>query len=194
VHRAVRPLLTFWSWVDKLVLATVVLLMSVLVLVTSYQVFSRYVLNHPLRWSEELSRYLLVWIVFLGAWAALKEGRHLGMDILSRQIPPRWRPRLGVFVDAVVLAFLLAVLSIAPEILEITSRQRSAVLRVPMSLVYLAFPVGAALMSVEIVLGWLDPRRASPGQVHLETQPVAPGLGDLAYHDPDAGAAREARP
>lgn len=191
--RVVRPLLTFWSWVDKLVLAVIVLLMSVLVLVTSYQVFSRYVLNHPLRWSEELSRYLLVWIVFLGAWAALKEGRHLGMDILSRRIPPRWRPRLGLFVDAVVLAFLVAVLLIAPEILEITSRQRSAVLRVPMSLIYLAFPVGAALMAVEIVLGWVNPLRASPGQVHLETQPAAPPPPGLASPDPDGGTTQEAR-
>jgi TRAP-type transport system small permease protein len=188
VLRVVHPLLTVWSWVEKLVLAVIVMLMSVLVLVTSYQVFSRYVLNHPLRWSEELSRYLLVWIVFLGAWAALKEGRHLGMDILSRRVPPRWRPRLGVFVDAVVLAFLIAVLTIAPEILEITSRQRSAVLRVPMSLVYLAFPVGAALMSVEIVLGWLNPRRASPGQVHLETQPAATTAPELEPPGPDTVA------
>jgi len=180
--------MTVWSWVEKLVLAVIVMLMSVLVLVTSYQVFSRYVLNHPLRWSEELSRYLLVWIVFLGAWAALKEGRHLGMDILSRRIPPQWRPRLGVFVDAVVLAFLVAVLSIAPEILEITSRQRSAVLRVPMSLVYLAFPVGAALMSVEIVLGWLNPQRASPGQVHIETQPTATTAPELEPPGPDTVA------
>jgi len=192
VLRVVHPLLAVWSWVEKLVLAVIVLLMSVLVLVTSYQVFSRYVLNQPLRWSEELSRYLLVWIVFLGAWAALKEGRHLGMDILSRRIPPRWRPRLGVFVDAVVLAFLIAVLSIAPEILEITSRQRSAVLRVPMSLIYLAFPVGAALMSVEIVLGWLNPRQASPGQVHLETQPVDATAPDLGEPSLDAGATEEA--
>ena len=191
--RVVRPLLTLWSWVEKLVLAVIVLLMSVLVMVTSYQVFSRYVLNHPLRWSEELSRYLLVWIVFLGAWAALKEGRHLGMDILSRHIPPRWRTRLGVVVDAVVLAFLIAVLAIAPEILEITSRQRSAVLRVPMSLIYLAFPVGAALMSVEIVLGWLDPRRASPGQVHLETQPATLPNLELGNPDPNGGITQAAR-
>ena len=190
--RVSRPLLTLWSWVERLVLAVIVLLMSLLVLVTSYQVFSRYVLNHPLRWSEELSRYLLVWIVFLGAWAALKEGRHLGMDILSQRIPPRWRPRLGVIVDAVVLAFLIAVLSIAPEILEITSRQRSAVLRAPMSLIYLAFPVGAALMSVEIVLGWLNPQRASPGQVHVELQQAvqpSPELGNLHVND---GTTREA--
>jgi TRAP-type transport system small permease protein len=192
VVRVVRPLVTAWSWVEKLTLTLIVLLMSVLVLVTSYQVFSRYVLNHPLRWSEELSRYLLVWIVFLGAWAALKEGRHLGMDILSRKVPLRWRPRLGILVDAVVLAFLIGVLIIAPEILEITSRQRSAVLRVPMSLIYLAFPVGAALMSVEIVLGWVDPKRASPGQVHLEAEPAVPPAPDFGSPKLSLGATEEA--
>lgn len=166
--RIVRPFEIAWSWVEKLVLGLIILFTTVLVLVTTYQVFSRYVLNHPLTWSEELSRYLFVWIVFLGAWAALKEGRHLGMDMLSGLLAVNWRRRVGLFVDAVVLVFLLAVLMIAPEILEITGRQRSAVLKVPMSFVYLAFPAAAALMAVEILLGWISPARRSPGAVHLE--------------------------
>ena len=186
----IHPLEVAWSWVERLVLAVIVLFTGTLVAVTFYQVFSRYALNSPLRWSEELSRYLFIWIVFLGAWAALKEGRHLGMDMLSMRLSPRWRARAGIALDAVMLGFLVAVLFIAPDILEITGRQRSAVLKIPMSYIYLAFPVAAALMSIEIVLSWLSPTRSTPGQTHLATTVLdlaAQGAGAAAPDGADAG-------
>ncbi|MFP4305977.1 MAG: TRAP transporter small permease [Desulfococcaceae bacterium] len=56
-------------------------------LVVAAQVFSRYVLNHSLFWSEELARYFLVWLTFLGATVAYRRGVHPGVDVLYRRLP-----------------------------------------------------------------------------------------------------------
>lgn len=181
--RIVNYIELVWRWVEQGIYAIIILLMGALVAVTSYQVFSRYVLNQPLTWSEELSRYMFVWIVFLAAWAAFKEGRHLGMDILSMRLPKLWRLYAGILVDLVVLGFLITVLWIAPAILSVTSLQASAVLKIPMNYVYLAFPAASALMTIEILLGWLNPRRRSPGQMHVTTTELEVATGDLDYTD-----------
>lgn len=53
------------------------------------QVFCRYVLNHSLFWSEELARYLLIWLTFLGASSAYYRKLHPGVDLLTQRL---WRP------------------------------------------------------------------------------------------------------
>jgi TRAP-type C4-dicarboxylate transport system permease small subunit len=55
--------------------------------IVAVQVFFRYVLNHSLFWSEELARYLLLWLTFLGASAAYWRGVHPGVDVVSRHLP-----------------------------------------------------------------------------------------------------------
>ncbi len=56
-------------------------------LIVALQVFSRYVLNHSLFWSEELARFLLVWLTFLGASVAYRRRAHASIDVLFRRLP-----------------------------------------------------------------------------------------------------------
>lgn len=168
-QRLVATLEAAWRLIEWLAYAAIVLLMACLVTVTSYQVFSRYVLRSPLGWSEELSRYVFVWIVFLAAWAAFKEGGHLAMDLVVGRLRPVLRRWIGKLIDGILLLFLLFVITTAPEILGITARQTSAVLNIPMSYVYLALPTAAVLMIGEILLGWLNPHRLSPGEEQVES-------------------------
>lgn len=81
-------------WVERL-LSALGLGMAVIVAV---QVFSRYVLNHSLFWSEELARFLLVWLTFLGASSAYWRGMHPGVDIIWNRMPPRMRKASAVIV------------------------------------------------------------------------------------------------
>lgn len=71
-------------WVENLV-CVMGICMAVVVAV---QVFSRYVLNYSLFWSEETARFLLVWLTFLGATVAYYYGAHPGVDVLYRRLPP----------------------------------------------------------------------------------------------------------
>jgi len=63
----------------------------VMALVVALQVVSRYGFNHSLFWSEELARFLLIWLSFLGATVAYCHGVHPGVDSLVRRLPDRWR-------------------------------------------------------------------------------------------------------
>ena len=73
------------GWVENLV-CTMGILMAIIV---AAQVFSRYGLNYSLFWSEELARFLLVWITFLGATVAYFYKAHPGVDAVYRHLPPK---------------------------------------------------------------------------------------------------------
>ena len=158
-----------WDALASLVNAVIILLLAAMVVVTATQVFFRYALNQPLTWSEELSRYLFIWIVFLAAWAAFRRGLHLGVNAVVGLLPPVGLAVMARIIEAIILAFLLAALSAADQVLTITGRQTSPTLGLPMDVVYAAFPVAAVLMAGEILLGWLQPRRRSPGRAQVET-------------------------
>jgi len=76
-------------WVEKMVCAMGI----TMAVIVAAQVFSRYVLNYSLFWSEELARFLLVWLTFFGASVAYFYQAHPGVDALYRRLPPglqRW--------------------------------------------------------------------------------------------------------
>ena len=82
-----------WDGLAWLVRAVIIVLLAAMVAVTATQVFFRYALNQPLTWSEELSRYLFIWIVFLATWAAFRQGLHLGVNAVTGD-PDTLRGRL----------------------------------------------------------------------------------------------------
>lgn len=63
----------------------------IMTIVVASQVFSRYVLNHSLFWSEELARLILVWLTFFGATVAYYHGLHPGVDTIFRRLPENLR-------------------------------------------------------------------------------------------------------
>ena len=81
-------------------------------LVVALQVFFRYVLNHSLFWSEELARFLLIWIGVLGAAYAFRTGVHLGLDVLPKKLTGTSAQALKLFTLATVIVFAVAVLVI----------------------------------------------------------------------------------
>lgn len=148
---------TFKAWlaVRRLGEWMIVAIFATMVASAMAQVISRYVFNAPLVWSEELSRYLFIWLSFLGAWYAWIEREHLGIDMLPDIIPKRLVPGLRVLIEALVLIFALASMYYGQRILQVSSRQPSAVLRLPMVWVYVSYYVAMALIAAEIVIGWI---------------------------------------
>lgn len=143
------------------------LLFGVMVVVSLAQVFFRYVLNDSLTWSEELARYLFVWVSFLGAAIALHRKMHIAVDILTSIVSERAR-RIMLLITQVAVLFLLVVLiGYGMRITLLTWNTPSAALRIPMGLVYLAIPTGAFCMLVILICQFLDRTTAS--------QDAAPG-------------------
>ena len=139
----------------------VVIVMGVLVIDVTWQVFTRYVLNNPSSWTEELATYLMIWVGLLGASVALRRGAHLGIDYFVSHLSPRTRTASEVFVFLVIAVFSVAVLIMggANLVRETLSRgQLSPAVRVPMGYVYLALPISGfflTLYSVEFLIGRL---------------------------------------
>jgi TRAP-type C4-dicarboxylate transport system permease small subunit len=125
---------------------------AVLIATVFYQVLGRYLFNAPPSWSEELARFLQVWIALLASALCVQQGMHLGVDYLLYAVPPRGRAGLEVFVHVLVSGFLLLLLVQGIRILDVAAVQSSPAMGVNMWYAYLAVPVGAALMLLESVL------------------------------------------
>ena len=121
--------------------------------VTFAQVVSRYVLADPIIWSEEVARYLFVWITLVGAAAGVRTHGHFGLDILRRYAPPLRTP-LGAVTMLVVFTFLA--LLFYTGILETrqAATQMSPALQVTMHWAFLAIPIGAALALWHVIAHW----------------------------------------
>ena len=123
------------------------LLLVVLVVTTSLQVFTRYVLNAPLSWTEELARILFIWITFIGAAVIAKRSGHISIDFVTNLLPPGARRWVLVVANAASVAILLLLGVKGVALLRITGISASPALGIPWAYVYAAFPVGMFLMA-----------------------------------------------
>ncbi len=144
-----------WRLVERAFEAILILLVTVMTAVCLAQVVWRYVFNDPLIWSEEMSRYLFVWIGYLGAWIAWRKRQHIALDAVLLLRSENARRVLARLVEALVLGFCLYTSWGNVTLMGISGSQLSAVLQLPMKWVYLAHTVMSVLISVDIVLGWL---------------------------------------
>jgi len=100
------------AWLVRLNQWLVIALMASMATLVFANVISRYVFSASMIWAEELTQYQMIWITYLGAGLALREGRHVAVDLLDQALAPRWQRALRAAMGALILAFLatLAVL------------------------------------------------------------------------------------
>lgn len=101
-------------------------------------------------WIDEATRYLLVWMVFVGLGIALAQGRHVAMSVLLDRMPPALRRGIGRLIDLVGLAFSLYVVWIGIDITErvLVSGQRSPTLGITTAILYATLPAGFLLLAL----------------------------------------------
>jgi TRAP-type transport system small permease protein len=158
----------FFDLVEKALDAVLVLMMIVMGSSISIQVFSRYIINRPTGWSEELARYLFVWITFLGGAVVIRQRRHVDVSFLTDRLPRRVAAGFLLVADLAVLFFLGALAWAGIGITGVAHRQLSAAMEFPMSFAYAAMPAGAALMffflTATIFREWKEGRRIGGGE------------------------------
>ncbi|AWB69203.1 TRAP transporter small permease (plasmid) [Saccharobesus litoralis] len=126
-------------------------LCALIVLGVTWQVFSRYVLQSPSSTTEELARFLLIWIGLFGAAYAYKMDSHLGLDVVVNKFNQQVRPWANVFAHVVVLFFAVAVMIIGGfSLVNLTMdpTQISAALQVKMGFIYSAVPISGIIISI----------------------------------------------
>lgn len=126
-----------------------IILMTALVVSVSWQVVSRYVFASPSSWTEEVARFLLIWVGVLGAAYAFRTGVHLGLDVLPKKLEGASAQALKLFTLLAVMVFAVAVLIIGGGGLVALTwelKQYSAVLGLPIAYVYSVIPIAGALI------------------------------------------------
>ena len=140
---------------DRALGGVLALLMLILVSAVTWQVASRYLLRDPSAWTEELARYLLIWIGLLGAAHAYRTRAHMGIDLLAQKVGAIGRARLRVISALAVVAFAVPVMIVGgTSLVQLTweLRQYSAALGLPMALVYSAIPLSGVVIALYALL------------------------------------------
>jgi TRAP-type C4-dicarboxylate transport system permease small subunit len=139
--------------------------MAVVSVVIMTEVILRYTLGETLVVTEELSRYLMVWIAFLGSVLLMRERGHIAAEGLGGWFGPLGRRVIAVVADLLSLVFLLTLTWAGLQTLPGQLDQYLTTINIPIFWFYLAIPVGSGLMALVIVarlLGFDDPAPPTP--------------------------------
>lgn len=143
------------SHIDRVLAVMLMVLMGLLVLDVLWQVATRFILRDPSSYTEELARYLLIWLSLFGAAYAAGQRLHLAVDLLPERLRGRSRRRLDFVIGGSVLLFALLVMVVGGSRLvyvTLVLGQNSAALGVPLGWVYLALPASGLLVAFYAVL------------------------------------------
>jgi TRAP-type C4-dicarboxylate transport system permease small subunit len=121
-------------------------LLVIMVVVVFLQVIFRFVIHASLPWSEELSRYILVWLSFLGAAIGVRRGAHIGVEVVVSFLPKLLKKLAALFVDCASIVFFALMIFYGHRILAVVGRQLSPAMEWSMAVPYSAICAGGSLM------------------------------------------------
>jgi len=150
-----REVFSYFSWVDdrliRLERALIFGLMIFLVIILTIQVLSRYVFNAPLDYTEEASRFGLIWLVFIGSAYAAYLNEHFVVTMLVDSIKFPGRTAYLILVDVVVILFFVGLIYYGAKMAWKNPRIEPA-LGLSMGWAYMAIPVGCSLMIYHLLV------------------------------------------
>lgn len=136
---------------DRILAVFLMILMAAIVIDVTWQVLSRFVMGKPSSVTEEIARFLLVWIGLLGAAYAFRTHAHLGLDILTSKLPIDKRVRAEIFSQFMSFGFAASVMvygGISLVKLQLMLGQTSAALQIKMGYVYIVLPLAGVLICI----------------------------------------------
>ncbi|MBA9027412.1 MULTISPECIES: TRAP transporter small permease [Bacillaceae] len=133
----------------------IAVIFSGMVILTFAQVLSRFVFNISIGWTEEISRYFFVWLIYLSAAMAAKHGRHIRVEIIDTFFPRSISKWFGLLSDILWVAFTIFVAFYGYEMVMMMMGhgQLSPAVQLPMWLVYSIIPIGYALIALRVLQG-----------------------------------------
>jgi TRAP-type C4-dicarboxylate transport system permease small subunit len=141
---------------------------ALLVFDVVWGVFTRYVMGEQAKWSEELARFLLVWVSLIGGAVAFGTKGHLGVDYFVGQFDPSTRRRMAVFVHVLVLFFAVAIFlygGIRVVANSLAVEQTTPALGWKMGYIYLALPIAGIFMVIYTIENLVETLTTSAAQL-----------------------------
>lgn len=139
------------TWVNA---AAVLFITSLMVVLVVGNVFCRYVLAFSFIWAEELSQYLMVWMVFLGAGLAFRQGRHVAVEMLQDALPGSIGRAMRVAVLVISAGFLAALVVLGTRYAIFAAGQLTPAMQISNAIPYSAVPVGSAFFLFHLLCTW----------------------------------------
>ncbi|GAA5040628.1 C4-dicarboxylate ABC transporter permease [Marivirga lumbricoides] len=134
---------TFLEWI-------LAILLAIMTLDVLWGVFTRYVMNSQSSWTDELARFLLIWISILGAAYASGKRLHISIDLISSHLSDKNKKKLYIFVSLVILLFVLLVFVLGGlwyVYIAFKLGQLSPALQLPMGCVYSVLPIAGLFIA-----------------------------------------------
>jgi len=138
------------------------LLMAVMVVVIWFGVLERYFLGLGVTWTEEFSRYVMIWVALLAVSCGAYRREHIGLDFILQRLSPDNRKRLRLALDLVGLCFFLFMFYYGLGMAAGGASQYATIFGMTMLVPFASVPVSAALTSIQIVVTMIRDFSAEP--------------------------------
>lgn len=129
----------------------VMIMLSIMSIVVFAQVIFR-IVHLSIPWSEELSKYLLIWCTFLGSAMCIRKGSLVGLEFLKNSLPQKQQKLLQTFLNLIVCLLLIFLIVVGFWAVKRVCFQITPVLKQSMGLMYAAIPVGSVFMLINQIL------------------------------------------
>jgi TRAP-type transport system small permease protein len=130
----------------------IILLLAAMASLVFCNVALRYLTNYSIVWAEEVARYMMVWLAFIGAGLALRHGLHVAVGNLHKVLPRTGARILRLAIVVLLLGFSLVMVWQGWEYLTRMGRQLTPATRISFAYIYAAMPVGFALFAIHLSL------------------------------------------
>ena len=137
------------SQIDSVLEKVLVIIMSSMVINVLWQVFSRYILTNPSSFTDELARYLMIWVGVLGAAYVAGKGNHVAITYFSEKFSPNNLIRVKVAINFIILGFAffgMLVGGLRLVYITMVLEQLSPSLKIPLGIVYAVIPLSGILI------------------------------------------------
>ncbi len=141
------------DFIDKVTLTIACVLLVIIAVIVNWGVFCRYVLFAPLPWSEQIPKYAMIWMGFLGASVGISRNRHIGFDILVTRLPSMIK-KIIVIAGRIIILFFLVMMTIygVSFAFAVGFSSKAPMLPIPMFYLFLAVPVGGVFMILQTII------------------------------------------
>ena len=181
VAAAGRHLIRVEELISRVLLALLVLLVFVPAVTRTF--------NRPIIWSIEIAQLLFAWLAFLGANQAMRAGAHIGVDVLTRNLPPPIRKAVALLNLGLIAAFLAALLWYGIELTFVSAARRFMTTNLSFAFATVAAPLGAALLLLTTVGRIAAVLRRGMDDGAGGSEEHRDGQGEGRGGDPDEGGA-----
>jgi TRAP-type C4-dicarboxylate transport system permease small subunit len=164
---------------EKFLMATntgaLMVLLAAMAIIIFANVVLRYTTSQSIEWAEEVARYLMVWLTFLGAGPVLRYGGHIAVENLQDSVPTVWAQALRAVIALLLFSFFAFIVYAGVVYVNRAQYQMTPTTQISMSWVYAAMPVGGVLLLAHwalVVKEYIN-KRAFPSDAHFDANASA---------------------